>query len=160
MKMRSKKGSFLIELMVVVAVIAFLAVLVIPNLSNFFSRAKRTEVYLNLSSLYAAEKSYWSEHGSYSTILWGKGGVGWKPEGYKKGGKGEKFYYTYGFAGQEGSNCFTGKLETSVASMANSFAGKDKFIAIAVGDINGDGKLDIIAVDENNNIQIIQDALQ
>ena len=154
------KGSFLIELMIVVAVIAFLSVLAIPNLMRFFSRAKRAEVYMNLGSLYAAEKTYWIENGCYSSNLNGPGGIGWKPEGYSGGGKKEKFYYTYGFAGQEGQNYFTGKLESVPTSLAKSFADKDKFIAIAVADINGDGKLDIMSVDENNNITIVSDALK
>ncbi|MBT3456310.1 hypothetical protein HN446_04555 [bacterium] len=155
----SEKGSFLIELMIVVAVVAFLAMLAVPNLSRFFNRAKRTEAYVNLSSLYAAQKAYWAEHGCYSAGLWGENGIGWKPEGYSGGGKTEKFYYTYGFPGQEGRNHFTGKLETGAVELNKGFAGGKKFLAIAVGDINHDGKPDIIAVNENNDIVILQDAI-
>ena len=160
MKNRSEKGSFLIELMIVVAIVAFLAMLAVPNLTRFFSKAKRTEVYLNLSSLYAAQKTYWAEHGSYTQVLWGAEGIGWKPEGYSGGGAKEKFNYTYGFPGQEGRNYFTGKLETGAINLSSASAGREKFLAIAVGDINGDGKPDIIAVDENNNIVVLQDALK
>lgn len=152
-------GSFLIELMIVVAVIAFLAVLAVPNLTRFLAKAKRTEVYLNLSSLYAAEKTYWAEHGCYSSQLLGENGVGWQPEGYAGGGKKERFYYTYGFPGQEGKNYFTGKLETPF-STANTHAKKDSFVAVAVGDINGNGKPDVIMVNERNEITIFYDALQ
>ena len=159
MQRTKKRGSFLIELMIVVAVIAFLSVLAIPNLMRFFARARRAEVYMNLSSLYAAEKAYWIENGCYSAKLLGERSVGWKPEGYCGGGQKEKFYYTYGFSGQEGQNYFSGKLNSIPAAFAKAFAGKEKFIALAVGDVNGDGKLDVIAVDENNNITILEDAL-
>ena len=159
MKIRGKSGSFLIELMIVVSVIAFLSVLAIPNLTRFLAKAKRAEVYINLASLYAAQKSYQAEHGHYSDVLSGQGGVGWKPEGYSGGGKNERFYYTYGFPGKEGQNYFTGKLDSNIESFGNTYVDKDKFVAIAVGDINGDGVPDVFAVDENNNIVILQDAI-
>ena len=107
------KGFTLIELMIVVAIIAFLAMIAIPNFLRYVAKAKRSEVYLNLGAIYTAQKAYWAEHGRYSDVLHGEGGIGWKPEGYRGGGKQEKFYYTYGFAGgTEGKNHFTGKLET------------------------------------------------
>ena len=160
MKKMLFRGSFLIELMIVVAVIAFLAVLAVPNLTRFLAKAKRAEVYMNLSSLYAAEKSYWAEYGTYSSQLIGEKGVGWQPEGYSGGGQKERFYYTYGFLGQEGKNYFTGKLETSLSSLASSQANKDSFVAIAIGDINRNGKPDIITINDRNEITIVFDALQ
>ena len=159
MKNREKSGSFLIELMIVISVIAFLAVLAVPNLTRFLSKAKRAEVYINLASLYAAQKSYQAEHGNYSNVLFGPEGVGWKPDGYSCGGKKEKFYYTYGFPGKEGQNFFTGKLESNIGDFGNAYVDKKKFVALAVGDINGDGVPDVFAVDENNNIVILQDAI-
>jgi len=155
-----KRGFTLIELMIVVAIIAFLAVVSVPSFMRFLHKAKRAEVYMNLSSIYAAQKAYWAEHGRYSDTLDGQGGIGWKPDGYKGGGAGEKFYYTYGFSsGSEGKNYFTGKLGASAGSLAMSRADGQSFIAVAAGDIDGDGKLDIITVDEFNNITIVQDDL-
>lgn len=155
-----KSGFTLIELMIVVAIIAFLAIISVPSFSRFLAKAKRAEAYMNLSSIYAAEKAYWAEHGKYSDQLDGQGGIGWKPEGYKGGGAQEKFYYTYGFgSGSEGKNYFTGKLNAPASALSLSKADDKGFIAVAAGDIDGDGNMDILIVDENNNIQIIEDDL-
>jgi len=145
-------GFSLLELMIVVAIIAVLAMISIPSFTRFLAKAKRAEVYMNLSSIYTAEKAYHAEHGKYSDILFGEGGIGWKPEGQP--------YYTYGFAhGAEGTNYFTGKLETSHTNLGMAKADKDSFIVVAAGDIDGDGKPDIVAVDQNNKIWIVQDDL-
>ncbi len=155
-----KKAAFtLIELMIVVAIIAFLAMLSVPTFSRFLAKAKRAEAYMNLSSIYAAQKAHWAEKGTYSAVLSGDGGVGWKPEGYKGGGAGENFYYTYGFGGSEGRNHFTGKLGTPSSYLGQSGAGRENFTAMAAGDILGNGKPDILMVDQNNKITIVQDAL-
>jgi len=155
-----KRGFSLIELMIVVAIIALLASLAIPNFMRFLAKAKRSEAYMNLSSIYTAQKAYWAEHGKYAQSLSGEGGLGWKPEGYSGGGKNEKFYYTYGFAsGGEGKGYFTGKLETPASHLNMSRANDKSFIIAAAGDIDGDGEPDILTVDENNNIKIVQDDL-
>lgn len=158
--MMKKRGFTLIELMIVVAIIAFLAIVSVPSFMKFLAKAKRAEAYMNLSSIYAAQKAYWAEHGKYSDALSGDGGVGWKPEGYNGGGKGEKFYYTYGFgSGSEGRNYFTGKLQASATHLSAAKADANSFVAVAVADIDGDGSMDVLTVDQNNNIQIIQDDL-
>jgi type IV pilus assembly protein PilA len=144
-----RSGFSLIELMVVVAIIAFLAMIAVPNFNRFLAKAKRAEAYMNLSSIYAAEKAYYAEHGKYSDVLTGEGGIGWKPEG--------KTYYTYGFAGADGRNHFVGKLGAS--QLQGSRADKNGFVAVAAGDIDGDGDVDVITVDENNNVVIVHDDL-
>lgn len=154
-----RSGFTLIELMIVVAIIAFLAMVSVPTFTRFLAKAKRSEAYMNLSSIYAAEKAHWAEKGAYTDVLNGEGGAGWKPEGYKGGGESENFNYTYGFSGAEGRNNFTGKLKTPSSHLAQSNAGPTSFKAVAAGDIMGNGKPDILAVDENNNITIVQDAL-
>lgn len=154
-----KSGFTLIELMIVVAIIAFLAVISVPSFSRFLAKAKRAEAYMNLSSIYAAQKAYWAEHGKYADVLDGQGGIAWKPEGYKGGGSQEKFYYTYGFPGAEGKNHFTGKLNAPGSALSLGKADSNGFIAVAAGDIDGDGDIDILTVDENNNIQVVQDDL-
>lgn len=146
-----KYGFSLIELMVVIAIIAFFSMIAIPNFNQFLAKAKRTEAYMNLHALYAAEKAYWAEHGTYSDALMGENSIGWKPEG--------NFYYTYGFVGSEGRNNFIGKLKTPSSHLSISKANKDGFIAVATADIDNDGTADIITIDENNNIVIVQDDL-
>ncbi len=158
--MVNKKGFTLIELMIVVAIIAFLSVIAVPNFFKFLAKAKRTEAYMNLHSIHTAQKVYWSEHGEYTTQLAGGAGAGWQPEGYSGGGASEKFYYTYGFAqGGEGTSFFTGKLEGASAQMSMTHADKTGFVAAAVGDIDGDGQLDVLTINEKGDIQIVQDDL-
>ncbi|HRN78100.1 MAG TPA: prepilin-type N-terminal cleavage/methylation domain-containing protein [Candidatus Dependentiae bacterium] len=150
--MKLRNGFSLLELMIVVAIIAFLAVVAVPTYTRFLSKAKRAEVYMNLSAIYTAQKVYWAEHGKYSDVLFGEGGIGWKPEG--------QYYYTYGFAhGTQGKNFFIGKLNTPNSYLAPAKADANSFIVAAAGDLHGNGKPDIITIDQNNNIQIIQDGL-
>lgn len=155
-----KRGFTLIELMIVVAIVAFLSMISIPNFLRFLAKAKRAEVYMNLGAIYVAQKAYWAEHGTYASALQGKDGIGWIPEGYKGGGAKEKFYYTYGFAqGQEGTHHVTGKLGTPASSLQGTNASKDSFVASAAGDIDGDGEPDVLTVNEVNDIKIVQDDL-
>jgi len=138
-----QNGFSLIELMVVVAIMAFLAMIAVPNFNRFLAKAKRAEAYMNLNSIYAAEKAYFAEHDMYSDVLMGENGIGWKPEG--------KTHYSYGFSGAEGRNNFMGK---SGAQIQGSRADKTGFRAVAASE------KDIITVDENNNIVIVQDGLK
>ena len=158
--MNKYAGFTLIELMIVVAIVCFLSIIAVPNFFAFLAKAKRSEAYMNLGSIYTAQKAYWAEHGTYSAKLNGKDSICWKPQGYTSGGKNEKFYYTYGFGqGGEGSSYFTGKKETSHTYLNMTKADKDSFIAGAVCDIDGDGKPDIITIDHNGNIKIVEDDL-
>jgi Tfp pilus assembly protein PilE len=154
-------GSTLVELMVVIAIIAFLAMIAVPNLMKYLAKSKRAEAYVNLASIYTAQKMYWAEHGCYATKLCGKDGLGWKPEGYSGGGSNERFYYSYGFgSGAEGEHYFTGKLEAPVSTLKLAKADKDSFLVLAAADIDGDQSPDIIGINEKHEIIIIQDDLQ
>ena len=156
---KCEHGFNLIELMVVVAVIVFLVMLAIPNVMRFLAKAKRTEVYVNLGSMYTAQKAYSLEHGKYSAILIGNDGVGWQPEGYSGGGSKERFYYTYGFGdGAEGQNYFTGKLNTPHTLLIGTMAGNDSFVAGAAGYVNG-SKADVLTVNDVHDVVIVQDGI-
>jgi prepilin-type N-terminal cleavage/methylation domain-containing protein len=156
---RINRGFTMIELMIVVAIVGFLSMISIPSFLRFLSKAKRAEAYMNLGSLYVAQKTYWVEHGTYSTVLSGKDGIGWKPEGYSGGGIKEKFNYTYGFnQGQEGQNYFTGKLNTPQTALGTTKADKDEFTIAAAGYINGEQQPDVLTVNQHNDIRIIKDA--
>lgn len=157
---KNLEGFTLIELMIVIAIIAFLTMISVPNFFKFLAKAKRTEAYMNLGTLYVAQKAFWAEHGKYSQQLAGEGGIGWQPEGYSGGGRQERFYYTYGFAsGKEGENYFTGKLETPASKLEGTKADEQSFIAGAAGDIDGDGIADFLTVDERNEIKVVIDDL-
>jgi type II secretory pathway pseudopilin PulG len=149
--------------MIVVAIIAILATIAIPQYFIYQAKAKQTEVTMNLASLHTAEQAYFAEHGEYTTVLWGNGGVGWKPEGYKGGGKGENFNYTYGFnvpGALEGVHYFTGKLGAPASALGGGNADKSTFVVKAAGDLMGKGKVDVWKVDESRKIEHEQDGLE
>ena len=151
----------LVELMIVIAIVAFLATISIPSYFKYLAKAKQTEVALNLASLHAAELSYWASNGTYSAKLAGSGGVGWEPAGYKAGHK-PNFYYTYGFQSSDqtgGISYFVGKLNTSVDHLKNTFANNNDFVAAAAADLLGNGHIDIWTIDENRNITHVEDGL-
>jgi prepilin-type N-terminal cleavage/methylation domain-containing protein len=155
-----RDGFTLIELMIVVAIIAFLSMVSVPSFMRYMAKAKRTEAYMNLGSIYTAEKMYWAEHGCYTEKLCGAEGAGWKPENYSGGGGHERFYYTYGFSrGNEGESFFTGKLQAKLGGLSNAKADQNSFLVIAAADIDGDGKLDIIGINDRHEIVVIQDDL-
>lgn len=144
------KGFTLIELMIVVAIIGILSMIAIPSLVKFLSKSKRAEAYVNLGSLAMAQKAYWAENGTYTTKLSGPNSINWKPQ--------SNHNYTYGFSGSEGINNFTGKLKTA-GNFSGAKADANSFTALAIGDIDQDGKADILSVDQDNNIKVIQDDL-
>lgn len=143
-----KRGFTLIELMIVVAIIAFLAMVSIPSFKKFLSKAKRTEAHMNLNALATAEKIYWAEHGTYSNDLQA---LGWEPEG--------EILYTYGFPGSEGKNFVKGKLGAPASHLSGARANGQGFVVVAAGDIDGDGKVDILSIDQNKKLTVVQDDL-
>lgn len=149
-KTSNKSGFTLIELMIVVAIVGFLSMISIPSLMSMLAKAKRTEAYVNLGSLAMAQKAFFAENGTYSTDL--AGDLGWKPGGDHK--------YSYGFgSGTAGKHYFTGSLNAPASDLSGAVVSGDGFTAYAAGDIDGDGKSDIISIDQDNKIKIVQDDL-
>lgn len=74
----SQRGFSLVELMVVVAIIGILASIAVPAVSKFMAKARQSEAKSNLSSLYSAEKSFFSEYTTYDNRF---AAVGYAPEG-------------------------------------------------------------------------------
>jgi len=102
---RGKAGFTLVELMIVVGLIGALSAIAIPNFMRYQARSRRSEAYVNVTSIVRAQKSYFAERDSYhdSVAPWpnfaANGGLstvkqtwdaeslahfnelGWKPEG-------------------------------------------------------------------------------
>src|SRR5580700_1841185 len=130
-----KLGFTLIELMIVVSIITFLAVLAVPQLLHYKAKAFQAEVAMNLASLHTAQQIFYAQNGYYTSILNGEKGLNWKPAGYSNDGN-HNFYYTYGFnvaGAQEGVHYFTGKLKASADNLGSTDASKDSFTAGAAG---------------------------
>ena len=142
-------GFSLIELMIVIAIIAFLSVIAVPNFLRFLAKAKRAEAYIHLRALHMQQKAYWAEFGEYTDKIQGAGSLGWNPEG--------TCLYTYGFPGTEGVNFVTGKLKTRFTGPER--VAPKEFVIVAVGDIDGDGIPDILSIDQSGEVTIIQDDL-
>lgn len=151
-----KTGFTLMELMVVVAIIFFLAAISVPQYFKYVARVKQAEVAINLASLHTAMQTYYAEHGSYPSALNGPESAGWTPANYRGGGKNEAFLYTYGFNvpdAQEGIHYFTGSLETPVEFLGATYVENDTFVAAAAADIRGRGTIDVWTVDETRRIE-------
>ncbi|MCF7799477.1 prepilin-type N-terminal cleavage/methylation domain-containing protein [Candidatus Babeliales bacterium] len=145
----------LIELMIVVAIIAFLATISIPKYFSYYAKAKQAEVAINLASLHTAQQSYWAEHGKYTNALSGPDSLNWKPQG--------NFNYTYGFnfsGAQEGVNFFTGKLKAPKDSLGQTNLTEQGFVAGAAADITGKNKMDLWQIDQDRNIEHKQNGLE
>lgn len=145
------KGFSLIELMIVLAIIAFLAMLAMPNFMKYLAKAHRTEALVNLRALYLAQKSYIGEHGKGTKNLQGADSLGWKPQGEVK--------YSYGFPGTAGQNFIMGSLKADSNTLKGGFVEGDRFSIVAAGDIDGDTVPDIISIDQDGKITIVNDDL-
>jgi prepilin-type N-terminal cleavage/methylation domain-containing protein len=67
--LRRQQGFTLVELMVVVAIIGLLSTVAIPNFKTYQAKAKVAEAKMQLSALYTAEASFFSDYNMYATCL-------------------------------------------------------------------------------------------
>jgi type IV pilus assembly protein PilA len=65
-KFRNRKGFTLIELMIVVAIIAILAAIAIPNFLKFQAKSKQSEARTMLTGVYEAEMGFFSTQNYFS----------------------------------------------------------------------------------------------
>jgi type IV pilus assembly protein PilA len=66
---RDQRGFTLTEMMVAVGIIGIAAAIAIPNYSKFQSSSKSSEAKVALSGIFAAERNYALEFGSYTACI-------------------------------------------------------------------------------------------
>jgi type IV pilus assembly protein PilA len=64
--LKDKTGFSIVEMMIVVAIIAVLAAVAIPNYLTYQNRCRQSEARVLLSGLYTSEVTYFSEHTYYA----------------------------------------------------------------------------------------------
>ncbi len=139
--MTNDSGFTLIELMIVVAIVAILAAIAIPNYMGQRYRVARTEAYTNIGALYSLEHTYAIENQSYVTSAWvpatipGSTKSTWQTGSYfdrlgfaPKGG----IYYRYGIG--SGAVWVASPADGSALDTSNT-----DIIIQAEGDVDGDG---------------------
>ena len=67
--LKRQDGFTLVELMVVVAIIGLLSAVAIPNFKKYQAKAKTSEAKLQLSALYTAMQSWYSDFDNYGNCL-------------------------------------------------------------------------------------------
>ena len=67
--LKRQDGFTLVELMVVVAIIGLLSAVAIPNFKKYQAKAKTSEAKLQLSALYTAMQSWYSDFDNYANCL-------------------------------------------------------------------------------------------
>jgi type IV pilus assembly protein PilA len=67
--LKRQDGFTLVELMVVVAIIGLLSAVAIPNFKKYQAKAKISEAKLQLSALYTAQASFFSDYNIYHNCL-------------------------------------------------------------------------------------------
>ena len=136
--MRKEKGFTLIELMIVVAIIAILAAIAIPNFLSFVSKTRRSEVKSSLSAIYKAELSYFGENDTFSPSFTD---IRWIPMGTA--------YYTYTLGVEEvGKDNTANPKPPSVVPVAND----NGFLAYGWGNIGSDSIVDVWHINEMNTL--------
>ena len=67
--LKRQNGFTLVELMVVVAIIGLLSAVAIPNFKKYQAKAKTSEAKLQLSAMYTAMQSWYSDFDNYGNCL-------------------------------------------------------------------------------------------
>lgn len=147
---RTLRAAFtIIEFLIVVAIIIFLAKVIVPRYAHYYAKARQAEVAVNLTALYTAQQSYYIEHGRYTSNF---KELGWQPKGYTSDPQTTQNYYTYGSSsGQEGVHYFTGAANTSAHLLGDTIARGNKMLFKAV--VQNGAIIETWQIDETGTLQ-------
>jgi type IV pilus assembly protein PilA len=139
----SRKAFTLIELMVVVAIIAILAAIAIPQYKNYQLKAKTSEAKMNIGAIRSAEEAYAAENGKYMLAGFAPGAIpGPAPRNFNANSASKVGFDKIGFA-PAGKVLFTYAVRNNDSSYSGSdnstvSATADTDITIwAIGDLDG-----------------------
>lgn len=140
-KMRFKRGFTLVEVMIVVAIIAIVATIAIPNYISFQLRAKTSEAKANLGGIRVCEEAYKVENDVYLAC-------GVNPAAISAGVKGDWVADQAGWIniGFEPKGRIYYQYQVTVGAPATSF------LAYARGDLDGDSTLSTFTLDQDGNL--------
>ena len=145
---KRSKGFTLIELMIVVAIIAILAAIAIPQYKKFQLKAKTSEAKTNLGSIRSCEEAYAAENDVYVTAAWNPSN---NPTTTKQSWSSGTYFDSIGFepAGDVyyGYSVASGTTTFPNASPSNSTASVSTGITMqARGDLDGDNNISYYGV--------------
>ena len=116
---KRQDGFTLVELMVVVAIIGLLSAVAIPNFKKYQAKAKTSEAKLQLSAIYTAEQSFFSDYSIYANCL--------RYMGYDPSGEAASRYFLMGFPGLTAG--ITNGAGSAYESAVNSGLNNAAFVA-------------------------------
>ncbi len=136
-------GFSLIELMIVVAIIAILAALAIPDFLRYVTKTRQSEAKMNLGEIYVAQMAYYGEHSTFAGGGEAFNKIGW--EALTRSAA--KYCYLMDSALWAAARGCPSSMPSPLSSTARSFT------VIAAGNIDNDAFIDVWGI---NNSKVLK----
>ncbi len=144
LKISSRAGFTLIELMVVVAIIGILASIAVPQYRKFQAKARQSEASITLGAIKSLESTQLAANSSYSSCL---GQIGFSRESTNANAR---VYYAVGFS----TAAATGTLCGNGSQQCNGFQWPSTGTAALVSCPAADAAFSAISFERNNTFAV------